>query len=149
MEAGDLVGPRKFLTNIVVPDHLAVGGIEEGHAKATEVERVARRPSCVPLGLGQDVLRTEADALGLDDAEDSAAGTEGVVNRAVGGGEFLDVTSGPLRDIVAAGIAKGQAMLRRHAKCSTAVWARPKRATWRRREGGITGVRRVIAIQSS
>ena len=55
-------------------------------------------PFGVALGLDQHALRAERQLLGLDDATDAAAVTEGVVGRAVGGLELRDGGAGILID---------------------------------------------------
>jgi hypothetical protein len=78
------------MPDVMEPDHLAVRRVEKGYAKPTEVERAIRHAAGVALGLDQHVLRTEAELLGFDNAEDPTVGAQGVVCRASVGGILFE-----------------------------------------------------------
>ena len=87
----DAAGSVQVVTNVLEPEDLAVGGVEERGAVAVEVAgaHAGVEPAGVALGLGQDVLRAEGDLLGLDDARDAVSQPKGVVRGAVRGLLFL------------------------------------------------------------
>ncbi|MEJ7787749.1 MAG: hypothetical protein WKF96_23350 [Solirubrobacteraceae bacterium] len=58
-------------TDIVEPDLLAVGRVQEGHAVLALQARLLLDASRIPFGLGQDALRPNGQLLGLDDRKDS------------------------------------------------------------------------------
>src|ERR1035437_9165707 len=60
-------GAVQPVADVVEPDDLAVGGVEERNPVVVDVDRAFRGALRVALGLGQDVLRAEGDLLGLDD----------------------------------------------------------------------------------
>ena len=72
------------------PEYLAVGGIEERHAKTAKVEWAQGDSLGVPLGLQEDALGAEAQFLGLNNAEQLAIDDKGVVGGSFVRGEFLD-----------------------------------------------------------
>ena len=94
---------------------LAVGGEEERDAVFAALEIQLLDTAGVALGLGEDFVDGEADALGFDNGEDTVVGDEGVVGGSVGGGELGDggvVVAGKRRagevgDDVPAGFAQG------------------------------------------
>ena len=53
-----------------------------------EIEDAAGRAPGVALGLDEDILRAEAQPLGLDDPQENAIHKKGVVGGAVGGRVF-------------------------------------------------------------
>ena len=54
--------------DVVEPDHLAVGRVQERHAELALVQRQLVDALRVALGLGEHALRAERDLLRLDDA---------------------------------------------------------------------------------
>src|SRR6516165_925091 len=72
------------MADVVEPEDFAVGGVKEGHAEAVEIEGAASDTAGVAFGLGEDVLGSEGDLLGLDDTEGLPGDAEGVVGGAVG-----------------------------------------------------------------
>ncbi len=90
VESGDSPGAVQLVADVVEPDLLAVGRVQERHAELALVPRLLIDALRVALSLGQDALRAERQLLGLDDAEGTPAIAERVVSRAVGGLELLD-----------------------------------------------------------
>ena len=69
------------MADVVEPDDLAVGRVEERDVQAVEVEAGDGRVGAagVSLRLDEDVLRAERDLLCFDDAQQASIDNEGVV----------------------------------------------------------------------
>jgi hypothetical protein len=79
VEAGDLVRRIQLVADVVVPDDLAVGGVKKRNAELAGSDGRLGDAFGVALSLEENVLRTDGELLGLDDADDEAATAEGVV----------------------------------------------------------------------
>ena len=76
------------MTNIVEPNNLAIGRIEERNTELTLVTRLLNNCAGIPLGLREHPLGSEREFLGLDNASNAAAVTEGIIRRPGCRGQF-------------------------------------------------------------
>lgn len=90
VEPGSPARAIEFVADILKPSHLAIGGIQERRAIAVEIEGAPVDALRVPFGLSQDVLRSQGDLLGLDDAHKPPVHDERVIGRAICGRKLLD-----------------------------------------------------------
>ncbi len=77
-------GTVQGVANIVEPDDLSVGRVEEWDMQALKVEDVACDASGVSRSLGEGVLGSQREPLGLYDAKDVVVMAEGVICRPAG-----------------------------------------------------------------
>ena len=89
VEPGDRPRRVQLVPNVVEPGDFAVGRVQERNAEATEIEAALREATGVALRLDENILRAEAELLGLDDPQDVAVRTQRVVCRALVGWVFL------------------------------------------------------------
>ena len=90
VEPGDLARAAMGVAQILEPDDLAGGVVDEGNAVAVKVERAGGKAAGVALGLLEHVLRPHAQPLGLDDGQGRAVFVECIVGGAGGGGMLLE-----------------------------------------------------------
>ena len=83
VEGRDAARAVQRVANVVEPDDLAVGRVQERAAQAGEVVGAPVDAAGVPLGLGEDVLGPHGHLLRLDDADDVLVEPERVVGWAV------------------------------------------------------------------
>ena len=84
VEPGDAAGTVQAIADVVEPDDLPVGRVEQRHAEPAEAEGAVLNPFGVALRLRQDVLGPQGHALRLDNAQRPATDEKGVVGGAVG-----------------------------------------------------------------
>lgn len=90
MKPRNNVRSAKFMSNVVVPNDLAVRCVQKGNSKPSIVERALRDSLAVPLSLRENALRSKRNLFCLDNTDDRAIHAEGIVRRAVGGLELSD-----------------------------------------------------------
>lgn len=90
VKLSDDVRPTQFVSDVVVPDALAVGRVEEGNPKTSVVEGTVRDALGVPFGLSENAHWAESRLLGLDNPDDLPVHAEGIIRRAIGGLKLLN-----------------------------------------------------------
>src|SRR5205823_13328571 len=83
VEVSDPARAVQQMPDIVEPENLAVSRVEERNVETAKIEPVPGRAARVTLGLHQRVLRTEAEFLRFDDAEERAVEAERIISRTV------------------------------------------------------------------
>ena len=90
VELRDDVRPRQFMPDVVMPNDLAVGGVEERNSEATVVEWAVGGTIRVPFGLSQNALWPKRQFFRLYDPENLPIDAEGIISRTVSCLEFLN-----------------------------------------------------------
>ncbi|MGV8079110.1 MAG: hypothetical protein AB2L22_03460 [Syntrophales bacterium] len=90
MKDGNLPGTVIRMSNVVMPDDLAVCGIKKWNAKISEPEGIVGQTPGIPFCLGQNILRTKGQLLRFDNAQDLSINAQGIVGGTVVRGVLSD-----------------------------------------------------------
>lgn len=71
MESDDLTRKIQRMPDVMMPDDLAVRGVEKRDAKPSEIERIIGQTEGAPFCLGEHVLWAESEPLCLNDVENN------------------------------------------------------------------------------